>query len=344
MSICFFEISLAQPLTDEEVENSLVALDDAIQAHLVPLLAGCPLDPPSSTRRHLFSDRLRYMIGDAIVAPSSALLLDDDEVCGEGAPTPCFLAETNADFYLKGDETAFSLLELISIVFARSGEESLALPSNVVTKISLHNVVAVDSTDPASPTSPPTIPVVIPNPVKLEYLETVLSAHQPLDTNVVTWLSALDTWEPTSDVNVEEQWAERYAIATIYESTNGDDWISTAGWKSSNHICQGWFGISCTDNRVTDLDLPNNNMTGSLPTELGILEKGKNLDMRMYHLPAPFATMQYSAPNMLFVVHAAGNEFIGDIPTEIGVSQESEPSIDIVYIIVHSTVTFLFLF
>ncbi|KAL3926656.1 MAG: hypothetical protein SGBAC_013388, partial [Bacillariaceae sp.] len=301
-----FAISLAQPLTDAEVENSLAVLSSAISERLIPLFVGCPVDRPSSTRRHLASNRLRYMIADAIMFDLISLEGEED-TCGDNSPTPCFLAVTNMDIFLKGDETTFSLLELISDVFAENGEEVLSLPSDVVTQIRLESVQYIDISDTDAPTSPPaTNPTILPmgtdapaNPPatsplsKLEYLEALLSEHEPLGPNVVAWLTEVDTWEPTGNTNVKEQWAEGYAIARIYEIMDGGTWTSQDGWKSSSHICQGWFGITCFENRATELDLVNNSLSESIPTELGILNKVSYLDLSQ-------------------------NDLLGDIPTEIG--------------------------
>lgn len=47
---------------------------------------------------------------------------------------------------------------------------------------------------------------------------------------------------------------QRYALATMYYSTNGDDWAETSGWLTGANECM-WFGISCGSDQVTDIAL-----------------------------------------------------------------------------------------
>ncbi|KAL3929375.1 MAG: hypothetical protein SGBAC_012240 [Bacillariaceae sp.] len=172
-----FDISLAQPLTDAEIDKSLVQLDDAIYYNLIPILIGCP---PSSARRHLATvatNPLRYMIADASWRTSYALV-GEESTCDESImPEPCFTAVSEIDVWLKGEETSFDLNGLISDLFAEMGEELLALPSNIVAKSRLSVVTPGDPpTDdddnaPAEDTSPPIAaptdaPVLAPTPVQ----------------------------------------------------------------------------------------------------------------------------------------------------------------------------------
>jgi hypothetical protein len=43
---------------------------------------------------------------------------------------------------------------------------------------------------------------------------------------------------------------QRYALATFYFSTSGDNWIVNTGWLSVAGECD-WFGITCVDGKVT---------------------------------------------------------------------------------------------
>jgi hypothetical protein len=74
---------------------------------------------------------------------------------------------------------------------------------------------------------------------------------------------------------------QRYALAVLYYSTNGDSWNRTAGWLSSNDECL-WYQYddgynpeddnSCAEaSRLSFLDLNGNELDGSIPTELEFL-------------------------------------------------------------------------
>jgi hypothetical protein len=78
-----------------------------------------------------------------------------------------------------------------------------------------------------------------------------------------------------------------YALYTIYTATNGvsniiteteglvniPNWIVVAGWESNNvDPCSGqWFGISCVNDQVTNIDLFSNLLTGNFPPEVTLL-------------------------------------------------------------------------
>jgi hypothetical protein len=90
-------------------------------------------------------------------------------------------------------------------------------------------------------------------------------------------------WMAT-DENLEgmdhTQKMQRYALAVFYYSTNSvatpytespKPWESAHLWLSKSHTCE-WKGIVCNSQQhVEGIDLENNNLTGSLPPEIGIL-------------------------------------------------------------------------
>ena len=69
------------------------------------------------------------------------------------------------------------------------------------------------------------------------------------------------------------------ALMAIYNSTDGPNWTDNTGWGQDCEPCN-WFGVTCNDsNRVETLVLLNNNLTGSLPSEINQLTEMKNLFM-----------------------------------------------------------------
>jgi len=69
------------------------------------------------------------------------------------------------------------------------------------------------------------------------------------------------------------------ALVALYNSTNG------AYWHQNNHWLQGgvpvsyWFGVTVNNNRVTRIDLDNNNLAGIIPAEIGNLDSLSFLDL-----------------------------------------------------------------
>ena len=68
--------------------------------------------------------------------------------------------------------------------------------------------------------------------------------------------------------------AQRYILATLFFSTNGNGWVNANGWLNG-HECL-WHGVTCepgADNvtSVSHLDLSKNDLNGTIPLELGHL-------------------------------------------------------------------------
>ena len=64
---------------------------------------------------------------------------------------------------------------------------------------------------------------------------------------------------------------DRAALAALYNATNGSGWQYDTNWLSNQPLGE-WEGVSTdADGRVTDLRLGDNQLSGSIPSELGNL-------------------------------------------------------------------------
>ncbi len=64
--------------------------------------------------------------------------------------------------------------------------------------------------------------------------------------------------------------SERTALLDLYASTNGSQWINSAGWGGGVGTECAWFGVTCAPdgNSVEQLSLANNQLSGPLPSNL----------------------------------------------------------------------------
>ena len=70
---------------------------------------------------------------------------------------------------------------------------------------------------------------------------------------------------------IEFEVTERDALVALYESTGGSDWIYSDGWLSGAELGD-WYGVDTDDQgHVTRIVLNENNLVGSVPSELGAL-------------------------------------------------------------------------
>ena len=86
---------------------------------------------------------------------------------------------------------------------------------------------------------------------------------------------------------------EREALQALHDFANGANWTNNANWMSDKGIGV-WYGVALdnTGAYVTGLSLPNNNLGGQIPPELGNLTRLETLDL-------------------------SNNDMIGEIPVEL---------------------------
>jgi hypothetical protein len=64
---------------------------------------------------------------------------------------------------------------------------------------------------------------------------------------------------------------QRYALATLFYSTNGNSWYSKANWTTNRVECD-WEHVDCNYNgSIEMLDLFGNDLVGTIPNELALL-------------------------------------------------------------------------
>jgi Leucine Rich Repeat len=65
--------------------------------------------------------------------------------------------------------------------------------------------------------------------------------------------------------------AECQALVALYDSTNGPGWTCQTGWLATTTPCTSWSGVDCRAGHVEELYLISNQLTGTIPPELGKL-------------------------------------------------------------------------
>ncbi len=73
------------------------------------------------------------------------------------------------------------------------------------------------------------------------------------------------------------------ALVDLYNSTGGADWINKRGWVKGT--VSNWYGVVLDSlGRVTELNLPLNNLFGTLPSSLNKMSNLKTLQLNNNHL------------------------------------------------------------
>jgi len=109
---------------------------------------------------------------------------------------------------------------------------------------------------------------------------------------------------------------ECQALVALYNSTNGSGWTNHSGWLATDTPCS-WYGVTCDAGHVTWLSLSINQLTGSIPPELGNLARLDHLYLNNNQLTGSIPPELSNLAN-LQVLGLFSNHLSGGIPPELG--------------------------
>jgi Leucine-rich repeat (LRR) protein len=139
--------------------------------------------------------------------------------------------------------------------------------------------------------------------------------------------------------------SDRQALLAFFIETNGVSWNNRSGWNYPGNVGDspcGWYGVSCTDGRVTALNLSANNLNGTITPNIKNLKKLKILGLSTNgslwgEIPPSIAELSqleriefisnqlsgFLPPSLgnltnLRTLYVAGNKIGGSIPSTIG--------------------------
>lgn len=152
------------------------------------------------------------------------------------------------------------------------------------------------------------------------------------------WLANVDSassYQMADDIRV----IQRYVLATLFFSTNGNDWTETYEWLSDDHECnwnmeeKDWLldmtptmhGVECDDKGFFDFDgkphvigirLDSNNLDGPLPAEISALSSLEGIYLGNNALVGSLDENIFALPK-LREIDLAQNDLLGKIPTNL---------------------------
>ena len=112
---------------------------------------------------------------------------------------------------------------------------------------------------------------------------------------------------------------ERDALIALYNSTSGANWTENSGWLGAAGTECDWYGVYCDGDGdyVHEIDLYSNNLTGTIPADIGNLTNLDYLDLGANQLAGAIPTQIKNLAN-LTILWLEDNELTGTIPVEIG--------------------------
>ena len=136
----------------------------------------------------------------------------------------------------------------------------------------------------------------------------------PSDSEFQVWLSSIPHPAVSSCTDTRRDF---YTLSVLYNSTNGAEWTTSTNWLSDAPL-HTWYGVSAdVDKEVTHLDLGNNQLHGTIPLELGQLEKLSELYLSNNSLMGDIPP-ELGQLDSLARLDLSFNELSGGIPAELG--------------------------
>lgn len=120
--------------------------------------------------------------------------------------------------------------------------------------------------------------------------------------------------------------SERAALIALYNTTHGDNWTNKSGWKTPPLHTDGfampgtegtWYGVTVNSDHVTWLIITNNQLSGTIPSQLGNLTSLNGLDLHQNQLTGSISS-QLGNLTRLTYLQLQNNQLSGSIPSQLG--------------------------
>ena len=148
---------------------------------------------------------------------------------------------------------------------------------------------------------------------EFHYADTDLCA--PVEESFQVWLNAISSHDGTGAKCAPL--TDRDILVSLYDVTGGPNWIENANWLT-NAPLEDWSGVATHGRvRVIGLDLNQNNLTGSIPPELGNLSRLEFLKLKDNQLTDEIPP-ELGQLSRLHELNLWKNQLKGEIPPELG--------------------------
>lgn len=112
---------------------------------------------------------------------------------------------------------------------------------------------------------------------------------------------------------------DKTAMEALYTATNGKYWANSTNWMNGDPCNDAWHGLYCLSGRVLQINLVNNNMTGSLPAKLAEADMLQVVRLYNNFLSGPIP-QEILEMNSLQILDLNTNMLTGPFPSSISMA------------------------
>ena len=141
-----------------------------------------------------------------------------------------------------------------------------------------------------------------------------------VDNGITQITAAADSVSASATISVKlgNRMLDREALIALYNETGGPNWTNNTDWLT-NASPDVWHGITTetSNDRVTEVDLIENNLVGVIPPEIGTLGAIEVLKLSFNHISGVIPS---EIGNLRALTHLrlGGNQLSGGIPHNVG--------------------------
>jgi hypothetical protein len=192
--------------------------------------------------------------------------------------------------------------------------------------------------DPPSPAGPPPTmpPTQLSAEMELAQLKSAIDfgdftfpIADALSDNVEDYVGKMDdptasaperamSWILTNSMNnVPGDLVTRWALASIYYSMGGENWVNKENWLSEESHCE-WFGVECDRfGALEELILKENKLAGTIPMELSLFSDMQSLWWSTNALTGTLPGDMLGSLPRLSILYLNENKLTGTIPDSL---------------------------
>ena len=110
---------------------------------------------------------------------------------------------------------------------------------------------------------------------------------------------------------------DREILESFYEAAGGDGWTDNTNWLTEKDLDE-WYGVGAYQGKVSELNLRENNLVGTIPPELGGLDELFILSLSSNRLSGPIPPELSKFTELRDLILYGNPEISGRLPSELG--------------------------